>query len=119
MAMIEAQVNSAQNLADLKKVTGYYLGKRSEDIPGNETREARKVFIHYFANDSGIIEIWGFTQMDLKLRNVIPGMLTSLEYLGLEEKDGRSLHQVKIFYDPQAILNKEKLEKLTQVLLTY
>ena len=112
MAMKEASLSNAQSITDLKKLKAFYIGKRVETIAATESEPSRTVKIHYFANDEGIIELWGFVQLDLKLRSVIPGMYTELEYLGKMQDGEKNIHQVKVLYDPERILSKEKVNDL-------
>lgn len=105
MSMVEVTIPEAIKLSDHlnKTLRGYYIGKRKVETNKTESGES---LLHLFQEKDGTeIEIWSFDMLKRLLSKVPIGCLVEMMYTGKTEKDGKTIHQVKVLYDP-----KDKIE---------
>lgn len=75
--------NKKSGKANPKSVTGYFLG--TKNTGPNKYNKTKDNLLHVLQTATGVTGVWGKSNMDKKLRDVVPGTMIRVTYTG--EKD--------------------------------
>ena len=81
-----------------KRAEGYYLGSRQVKSPKSKTGFAN---IHIFQTDKGNLGVWGKTDMDRKLSQVTPGVMTQITFTGMKPTKNNDMYVYKVEVDEE------------------
>ncbi len=77
---------------------GFYLGKR-EVTGGKFTRPGKKDRIYFLQTEDGNLGVWGKTDLDRKMDNVVPGTMIRISYVGMTPTPNGDMHKYKVEVD--------------------
>ena len=79
-------INKKTGKANPKSVEGFYLGARTVESKMSRSGECS---IHFFQTENGNIGVWGKTDLDRKLKNVVPGTMVRASFTGTQPVPGK------------------------------
>lgn len=84
--------------ANPTKVEGYYIGSKQVASPKSKTGYAA---LHVFQTPKGNVGIWGKTDLDQKMKAVKPGLLTKVEFTGMQETKNNPMYKYRVQVDSE------------------
>lgn len=89
-------VNKKTGKKNPTSAEGYFLGSRKVDSKKSKTGYA---LIHFLQTSKGNLGVWGKTDLDRKLANVIPGTMIRITHSGMQATPNGEMYKYKVEID--------------------
>jgi hypothetical protein len=80
ITIILGGTNRKTGKANATQIEGYFLGTR--EIGPNKFNKSKTDCLHFFQTPDGNVGVWGKSDMDKKLKAVVPGTMTRVTFTG-------------------------------------
>lgn len=92
---------------NVKQMEGYLL--RTREVP-DQKKKSGVSYIYEFQTKSGIQAVWGKTDMDRKLRNVMPGTMVRVTWTGMKPTPAGDMYIYKVEQDTSNVIEVNEPE---------
>jgi len=89
-------INKKTGKKNPTKVEGYYIGTRTVDSKKDKKGYAH---IYFFQTQTGMLGVWGKTDLDRKMRQVTPGVMTLITQTGTVSTPNGDMYKFTVAVD--------------------
>lgn len=81
---------------------GYYLGAKEINSPKSKSGKAS---LHILSTENGNIGVWGKTNMDQKLKSVVPGTMIRITFTNMQPTPNGDMYVYKVETDKDNVMD--------------
>lgn len=89
-------INKKTGKKNPERIEGYFIGSKVVDNAKSKTGNSK---LHIFQTQKGNVGVWGKTNLDFKLGQAKPGLMTLVTFSGMKETKNNPMYTYKVQQD--------------------